>query len=263
MAPSAAKAGQPPPHRRHACVSWCCRIAVVLTALCTISFLAALIAHGGSLTSLAATVNFSMMTFFRDLSRVKARRRRFGQEGALMPVLMGREEPLPIADASLGLQLTLEELAEFDGRALPYSDERAPLYLAIHGRIYDVTAGMPFYGPGRSYHKLVGKDATRAFCTGCLEPDCLISITRGLTPKQLKEADRWIELYEHHDKYKLVGAIRTPSIAEASAAEADEADDPEEYINAVRQAEAEWEAELVERALAAEGAKNYRPFRLR
>jgi len=251
------------PHRRRTCAKICLRIVLLLTALSALTFLIALVAHGGSITSMGATINFSMMKLFRDLSRVKARRRRFGQKGALMPVLMGHEEALPIADATTGLMMTLEELAEFDGRRLPDSDERALLYLAIHGRIYDVTAGMPFYGPGRSYHKLVGKDATRAFCTGCLELDCLISNTRGLTPKQLKEADRWIELYEHHDKYKLVGAVRTPSLAEASDGAADEADDPEEFAKAVQKAEAEWEDELVERAMAAEGAKKHRPFRLR
>ena len=115
-----------------------------------------------------------------------------------MPVLFGREEPLPLGDASLGLSLTAEELSEFDGRPLSERPgETAALLLSINGRIYDVTAGKAHYGPGRSYHKLVGKDATRAFCTGCLEPACLIPNTAGLRDDQLKEADRWIELYEH------------------------------------------------------------------
>jgi len=163
-----------------------------------------------SVVSMSKSVNFFFMRLARDLSRAKARRRRFGQRNALMPLLMRTEEPLPLGDADAGIALTVEELAEFDGRPLDDSGERAPLYLAIRGRIYDVTAGAAFYGPGRSYHKLVGHDATRAFCTGCLEPDCLISSTQGLSESQQREADRWIELYEHHDKYKLVGRIRTP-----------------------------------------------------
>ena len=208
--PAPEAAGAPPAKKTRSRRCGTCMLRTVLgcAALILVSAFAALVAHNGSVASLSVSVNFAMMSFFRDLSRAKARRRRFGQKGALMPILMGREEPLPLADASLGLALTLDELAEFDGRDLPDSTEMAPLFLAIHGRIYDVTAGGPFYGPGRSYHKLVGKDATRAFCTGCLEPACLISSTRGLTPKQLKEADRWIELYEHHDKYKLVGTVR-------------------------------------------------------
>ena len=200
-----------------------------------------------------------------------------------MSVLLKREEPLPLGDASAGLALTLEELSEFDGRELPESSEgaRAPLLLAIRGRIYDVSAGTAFYGPGRSYHKLVGKDATRAFCTGCLEPACLISSTDGLSEAQIKESERWIELYEHHDKYKLVGQVREPNAIADDAPE-----DEEEEQSAVEgerggasdaaagggvssaaaeteAAEAEYHRELVEAALEAERSKKHKPFRPR
>ena len=202
---------------RSACACACTVLIVPLLSL--------LAASGGSPTLAASRANFAAMRLFRDLSRAKARRRRFGQKHALMPVLMGREEPLPLGDASAGLALTADELSEYDGRPLPESGNgsHAPLLLAVRGRIYDVTAGWSFYGPGRSYHKLVAKDATRAFCTGCLEPACLISNTAGLTAEQLREADRWIELYEHHDKYKLVGQLREEPPAAAAAAEAEAA----------------------------------------
>jgi len=192
-------------------------------------------------------VNFFFMKLARDLSRVKARKRRFGQKDALMPVLFGREEPLPLGDPDAGIALTADELVEYDGRELPGTNGHAPLFLAVRGRIYDVTAGAPFYGPGRSYHKLVGKDATRAFCTGCLEPECLISSVDGLTEAQQKEADRWIELYEHHDKYKLVGRVRL-AVDLTSEDEQEQAEDA---------------AEEVERAREAESRKNYKPFKLR
>lgn len=203
--------GSPAPRVRRSCAA-CVLYCVALVAVLLLT--SALAAHRpltpvGLLAPLGG-LNFVMMRFARDLSRAKARRRRFGQRHALMPLLLGREEPLPMADASRGLALTLEELAEFDGRPLPDSTETARLFLAVRGRIYDVSAGHPFYGPGRSYHKLVSRDATRAFCTGCLEPACLISSTKGLSEAQVREADRWVELYEHHDKYKLVGAVRPP-----------------------------------------------------
>ena len=38
---------------------------------------------------------------------------------------------------------------------------RAPLYLAIRARIYDVSAAWAFYGPGKSYHGLVARRAAR------------------------------------------------------------------------------------------------------
>ena len=53
----------------------------------------------------------------------------------------------------------------------------------------------------------MGRDATRAFCTGCLEEACLIASLHGLTEAQAREADRWVELYEYHDKYHLVGLL--------------------------------------------------------
>jgi predicted heme/steroid binding protein len=253
--------------RRPASPNYCCRrFALLLVAVPLVGTLTALAMHGGSPAAVWASANFAMMRLFRDLSRAKARRRRFGQRNALMPLLMGSEEPLPLGDASAGLGLTVDELAEYDGRLLPDSSERAPLFLAIRGRIYDVSAGVAFYGPGRSYHKLVGKDATRAFCTGCLEPDCLISSTMGLAPSQLKEADRWIELYEHHDKYKLVGAVREPNMAELL----DEAEDTEgasakleRQAEEIAEAQKAIELEQVARAQEAEGLKAYRPFRKR
>ena len=251
--------------RSHLRASFCCRRLLLAMLLAITAFGVALVASNDfSVARTATTVNFFLMKFFRDLSRAKARRRRFGQEGALMSVLLQREEPLPLGDASAGLALTAEELAEFDGRLLPDSNgERAPLLLAIRGRIYDVSAGSAFYGPGRPYHKLVGKDATRAFCTGCLEPACLISNTQGLSDKQLKEAVRWIELYEHHDKYKLVGQLRLPDASVEAAEGMAEEGSLEEERKRVAEARAAYEQELLERAQRAESSRTFRPFRLR
>jgi len=41
------------------------------------------------------------------------------------------------------LQLTLAELAEYDGR-----DASKPLCISVRGTIYDVSSGRSFYGPG-------------------------------------------------------------------------------------------------------------------
>lgn len=46
-----------------------------------------------------------------------------------------------------------------------------PIYLALNGTIYDVSASPHLYGPGGSYHFFAGRDATRAFVTGCFEED--------------------------------------------------------------------------------------------
>lgn len=120
-------------------------------------------------------------------------------------MLLGIDKPLEKTkddkDAEDALTLTHAELASFNGA------EGSPLYLAIDGRVYDVSAGSKFYGEGGSYSSFVGTDATRAFATGCLSEECMSSSKDGLTAKELKEIDRWTELYETHDKYTFVGYL--------------------------------------------------------
>jgi predicted heme/steroid binding protein len=123
-------------------------------------------------------------------------------------MLLGREEfILNKTDddkfAEDALTMTAEELASFNGE----NEDGGPLYICISGRIYDVTAGSKFYGPEGHYHIFVGKDSTRAFATGCKQAECVSSSTEGLTEKEFKEIDRWLELYETHDKYTFVGFL--------------------------------------------------------
>jgi predicted heme/steroid binding protein len=58
-------------------------------------------------------------------------------------------------------------------------DPSKPIYVALNGSIYDVSAGANTYGPGGSYHFFAGKDAARAFITGCFQDD-LTSDLRGV-----------------------------------------------------------------------------------
>lgn len=62
--------------------------------------------------------------------------------------------------------MTDDELKAYDG-----SDPLKPVYIALNGTIYDVSAGRHVYGPGGSYSFFAGRDATRAFITGCFQED--------------------------------------------------------------------------------------------
>jgi predicted heme/steroid binding protein len=62
--------------------------------------------------------------------------------------------------------LTDQQLALYNG-----TDPNLPIYLALNGTIYDVSAGRRTYGPGGSYHVFAGKDAARGFITGCFAED--------------------------------------------------------------------------------------------
>lgn len=53
------------------------------------------------------------------------------------------------------------------------------ILLAINGTVYDVSASPHTYGPGGSYSFFSGKDASRAFITGCFQQDLTYDL-RGL-----------------------------------------------------------------------------------
>jgi predicted heme/steroid binding protein len=69
-------------------------------------------------------------------------------------------------EQSTPVVLTDVELAQYDGR-----NASLPIYLGLDGKIYDVTAGRLTYGPGGPYNHFAGKDAVRAFVTGCFDED--------------------------------------------------------------------------------------------
>ncbi|KAI8376193.1 cytochrome b5-like heme/steroid binding domain-containing protein [Radiomyces spectabilis] len=94
-----------------------------------------------------------------------------------------------------------EQLMRYDG-----SNPNLPIYVAIDGDVYDVTAGSMWYGLGASYHHFAGKDAARAYVTGCFQ-DHLTHDLRGLSEKQLKGVDHWKKFYENHHKYFKVGRV--------------------------------------------------------
>lgn len=62
----------------------------------------------------------------------------FAQPSKTAPKATSMSNPAPGS-----LRLTLAQLAEYDGQ-----DPSKPLYIAVRGQIYDVTAGKTFYGPG-------------------------------------------------------------------------------------------------------------------
>ncbi len=160
-----------------------------------------------SLFLLRRKINLGLMRFFRDLSRFKSRRRLYGNQAALMPILLGKEKPIEIdfrisSDGSEDFTVTASELLEMDGRT-----KDTPIYISLRGLVYDVSAARDKYGPGKSYHALCGKDATISFATGCFGDSCPEKKVEDLNEEELKQVQDWIELYHHHDKYKYIGRL--------------------------------------------------------
>ncbi|KAF9089774.1 hypothetical protein BGX23_006466 [Mortierella sp. AD031] len=106
--------------------------------------------------------------------------------------------------------LTQKELAKYDG-----SDPTKNIYLAIKGEVFDVTAGRPYYSKGGGYGFFSGKDASRAYTTGCFETH-LTHDLRGLSAQQLAEVDGWASFYRNHQKYFKIGTVILDPIDPAS-----------------------------------------------
>jgi predicted heme/steroid binding protein len=132
--------------------------------------------------------------------------------------------------------LTPTELLAYDG-----TDPTKPIYLAINGSIYDVSANARTYGPGGSYHYFAGCDAARAYVTGCFAEDRTPDM-RGVEDmylplddpavdrhwskaelEALKQQERaaaekrvheglvhWVNFFRDSPKYDFVGYVKQP-----------------------------------------------------
>lgn len=132
------------------------------------------------------------------------------------------------------MYLTIEELSIYNGE-----DPEKPIYLAINGTVYDVSNGRHIYGPGGSYSFFAGRDASRAYVTGCFADDLTPDI-RGIEVMYLpiddpetdahwtaEELDRmraeeldtardkahkalkhWVDFFANSKKYNRVGYLK-------------------------------------------------------
>ncbi|KAI1315015.1 hypothetical protein EDD11_001400 [Mortierella claussenii] len=97
--------------------------------------------------------------------------------------------------------LTQKELALYDG-----TDPTKPIYLAVKGEVFDVTQGRAYYARGGGYGFFSGRDASRAYTTGCFQTHLTHDI-RGLTSQQLADIDGWANFYRNHPKYYKIGTV--------------------------------------------------------
>ncbi|KRZ48994.1 Neuferricin -like protein [Trichinella nativa] len=96
---------------------------------------------------------------------------------------------------------TKSELSSYDG-----SVKSKGLYLAILGRIYDVSRGREHYGPGGAYHIFAGRDATRAFVTGDLSAEGASDDLTNLSNEEIIAVQQWADFYDK--EYELVGILK-------------------------------------------------------
>ena len=87
-----------------------------------------------------------------------------------------------------------------------------PVYLAVRGRVFDVTSGRNFYGPGGPYENFAGRDASRGLACGSFDEDMLtkdlegpLDTLTGLGNEELEALRGWEERFE--EKYLVVGRL--------------------------------------------------------
>lgn len=93
-----------------------------------------------------------------------------------------------------------EELARYRG-----GPGDPGLYLALLGRVYDVSSGRRHYEPGAHYSGFAGRDASRAFVTGDYSEAGLVDHVSDLSFSEMLTLQNWLSFYEKN--YEFVGKV--------------------------------------------------------
>ncbi|KAJ4707752.1 putative Steroid binding protein [Melia azedarach] len=98
------------------------------------------------------------------------------------------------------MEFTPEQLLQYNG-----TDPSKPIYVAIKGRVFDVTTASSFYGPGGAYAMFAGKDASRALAKMSKNEEDVSPSLDSLSEKELGVLSDWEKKFEA--KYPVVGRI--------------------------------------------------------
>ncbi|KAJ7374369.1 hypothetical protein OS493_007466 [Desmophyllum pertusum] len=79
---------------------------------------------------------------------------------------------------------TKDELSKYNG-----DNPDLPIYVAIKGIVFDVSEAKKVYGPGGSYNKFSGKDASRAIAKWSMEEEDLNDNLEDLSEDDLNRLD--------------------------------------------------------------------------
>jgi len=107
--------------------------------------------------------------------------------------------------ATLIREYTPKELSNYNGFDLE------KIYIAVKGKIYDVSKGRQFYGPSGPYSNFAGNDASRGLALNSFESEHIrqwdepIDDLSGLSESELKSLDGWENMFK--GKYPCVGTL--------------------------------------------------------
>ena len=142
----------------------------------------------------------------------------------LYKIVAGRQAQQPEPEPEVKLprmkkkDLTLDELKQYNGTNV---DGR--ICIAVNSRIYDVTRGKQFYGPGGPYSIFAGRDASRALALFTVSESALKSENDDLSDLTSAEMSRMREWQiQLEEKYDFVGRLLKPGQEPADYTDSEE-----------------------------------------
>lgn len=99
---------------------------------------------------------------------------------------------------------TIEELKKYDG-----NQEDGRVLIAVNGKVYDVTRGKRFYGPGGPYAAFAGRDASRGLATfNVVGSGDQYDDLSDLSTMEMESVREWESQF--NEKYDFVGRLLRP-----------------------------------------------------
>ncbi|CEL63193.1 putative steroid-binding protein 3 OS=Arabidopsis thaliana GN=MP3 PE=1 SV=1 [Rhizoctonia solani AG-1 IB] len=95
---------------------------------------------------------------------------------------------------------TLAELLAYNGQ-----DPSRPVYVAIKGTVFDVTAKRDVYGPGGSYSVFAGKDGSKGLGLSSLKAEDAVPDWSTLEEKERGVLNDWHAFFSK--RYNVVGKV--------------------------------------------------------
>lgn len=138
-----------------------------------------------NLSLLAVLLTFTYFRFVRPYS------------GSQSTLAIEKDQPIVFTT------FTPRTLLKFNGVPSEPFNPDGKVYLAVKGKVHDVTPGRNFYGPGGPYENFAGRDATRGLACQSFDEDMLTKDLDGplddcadLGESELENLQGWVERFD-------------------------------------------------------------------
>ena len=104
---------------------------------------------------------------------------------------------------------TSKQLSHFDGKKDEKTGEDKPVYLSVHGIVFDVSDGRNFYGPDGPYEAFAGHECGVALAKMSFDAEHLDDLEgcEKLNSGEKMELEGWIEKFTYYRNYPIKGRL--------------------------------------------------------